>query len=85
MSLDPTKLTGGDTTLAQAVYLANLFAQKGTCNCTACQLLRKSTEGMIAQVLGGLGGGPQVGLDEAARQILKTPPVTELDGQEGQA
>jgi hypothetical protein len=42
----------GDQGLAQSIYLANLFAAKGTCQCEACQLLRNSTDGMIKQVLG---------------------------------
>lgn len=46
-----------DQGLAQAIYLANMFAQRGTCQCTACQLLRKSTDGMIKQVLGNTGPG----------------------------
>jgi hypothetical protein len=45
-------MPNGDQGLAQAIYLANMFAQRGTCQCTACQLLRQSTDGMIKQVLG---------------------------------
>ena len=41
----------GDQGLAQSIYLANMFAQRNTCQCTACQLLRKATDGMIKQVL----------------------------------
>lgn len=43
----------GDDGLAKSVYLAQMFAQRGTCQCEACQLLRKATDGMISQVLGG--------------------------------
>jgi hypothetical protein len=51
----------GDQSLAQAIYLANMFAQRGTCQCTACQLLRQSTDGMIKQVLGKPTGIPAQG------------------------
>jgi hypothetical protein len=44
----------GDQKLAQSIYLANMFAQRGTCQCRACQLLRQSTDEMINQVLGKL-------------------------------
>jgi hypothetical protein len=47
----------GDKEFAQYIYLANMYAQKGECKCDACQLLRKSTEGMINMALKGLGGG----------------------------
>ena len=51
----------GDTNLAQSIYLANMFAQRGTCQCTACKLLRQATDGMISQVLGGQSpGGDQL-------------------------
>jgi hypothetical protein len=54
----------GDQALAQTIYLANLYAQKGTCQCDACQLLRQSTEAMIKQVLGRSAPG-QGGVDPA--------------------
>lgn len=37
--------------IAQAVYLAQLQAAKGTCNCPACQLLRKATDAMTQEML----------------------------------
>lgn len=46
-------MPNGDDGLAKSVYLAQMFAQRGTCQCEACQLLRKATDGMISQVLGG--------------------------------
>jgi len=55
-------MPGDDSELAQTIYLANMFAQRGTCKCTACQLLRKSTDSMIAQVL-GTPGSTVPGLD----------------------
>lgn len=51
-------MANGDQGLAQAIYLANMFAQRGTCQCTACQLLRQSTDGMIKQVLGKTTAAP---------------------------
>jgi microcystin-dependent protein len=47
----------GDNTLAQIIYLANNFAQRGTCQCQACQLLRKATDTMTAQILGSTSPG----------------------------
>ena len=58
----------GDSALAQSVYLAQMFAQKGTCNCEACQLLRKATEGMISQFLGGALPGAGTGMAELVKQ-----------------
>jgi hypothetical protein len=55
----------GDTKLAQSIYLANMFAQRGTCQCTACKLLRQATDGMISQVLGNPAAGPG-GVDPVA-------------------
>lgn len=40
-----------DQSLAQSIYLANMFAQRKTCDCTACKLLRRSTDVMINQAL----------------------------------
>jgi hypothetical protein len=60
----------GDQSLAQAIYLANMFAQRGTCQCTACQLLRQSTDGMIKQVLGKPTGIPAQGDLAALAQSL---------------
>jgi hypothetical protein len=58
-------MPGEDQGLAQSIYLANMFAQRNTCQCTACQLLRKATDGMIKQVLTPSAPG-QGGLDPAA-------------------
>lgn len=38
-------------TLAQAVFLAQLEAVKGKCDCKACQILRKASDSMTAQFL----------------------------------
>lgn len=37
--------------MAQAVYLAQLEASKGKCNCKACKILRKATSRMTAEFL----------------------------------
>lgn len=46
----------GDQNLAQAFYLAQLYAARGTCKCKACQLLRKVSEEMTEQMIGSSGG-----------------------------
>jgi hypothetical protein len=63
-------MSNGDQGLAQAIYLANMFAQRGTCQCTACQLLRQSTDGMIKQVLGKTTTAPVQGDLTALAQSL---------------
>lgn len=49
-------MPNGDTNMAQLIYLAQLEAQKGECNCRTCQLLRKVTDQMTAQILGSSPG-----------------------------
>jgi predicted TIM-barrel enzyme len=69
----------GDQGLAQSIYLANLFAQKGTCQCEACQLLRQSTEAMINQVL-KKPGSAQSQVDPAlVAQVIKQLGNTTLE------
>jgi microcystin-dependent protein len=68
----------GDNTLAQIVYLANNFAQRGTCQCQACQLLRKATDMMTAQVLGAANFGPgQNSLADVAKVLGAQPETRE--------
>ncbi len=43
--------TSSKSQAAQYLYLAQLDAQKGSCNCKACQLLRKSNDAMVADAL----------------------------------
>ena len=70
----------GDQGLAQSIYLANLFAQKGTCQCEACQLLRQSTEAMIKQVL-GKPGSAQSQVDPAlVAKVIQQLGGTTLEG-----
>lgn len=44
-------MPNGDSNLAQAIYLAQLYAARGECDCKACQLMRGVTEAMMAQML----------------------------------
>jgi hypothetical protein len=43
---------GTNNELAQAVYLAQLFAARNTCKCKACRLLRQASDSMMDQMLG---------------------------------
>ncbi len=36
--------------MAQGVYIAQLFAAKGSCKCAACRALRMATDSMIAEI-----------------------------------
>jgi len=45
-------MPNGDNSMAQAIYLAQLFAARGTCKCKACQLLRKVSDDMTDEMLG---------------------------------
>jgi hypothetical protein len=69
-------MPNGDTQLAQSIYLANMFAQRGTCQCEACKLLRQATDGMIAQVLGKGGAGPGI----PTADIMRTLGGSQLSG-----
>lgn len=68
--------------LAQAFYLANMFAQKGTCNCEACQLLRQCTDGMIKQALGGITPGAGPGIQEVMKAAQAGADLKEPSSQE---
>ena len=48
---------GTDNELAQAVYLAQLFAARNTCKCKACRLLRQASDSMMDQMLAGKSKG----------------------------
>lgn len=76
-------MPNADTQLAQSIYLANMFAQKGTCQCKACQLLRQATDGMISQVLGGGGANPGAAMAEIAKGLGVTDPLSSLGDQGG--
>lgn len=38
--------------MAQAVYMAQVEANKGECDCKVCQILRKGNDAMVSQFLG---------------------------------
>lgn len=82
MAIDPAKLTGGDNTLAQSIYLANMYAQRGECQCIACQLLRQSTDGMIKQMLGGGDPSSQLELAKLVKQMGGGDPSVDPTAQE---
>jgi hypothetical protein len=52
---------------AQYLYLAQLDAQKGSCNCKACQLLRKSNDAMVTDALAPAADPQGVALAAAAK------------------
>jgi len=58
--------------LAQAIYLAQLEAAKGTCKCKVCQLMRKASKNMVDQFLAtGTALTPNPGEDTVPE--LNTP------------
>ena len=44
-------MPNGKDTMAQAVYLAQLQACKGSCKCNVCQILRKAADRMSEDFL----------------------------------
>ena len=48
-------MAGNQDTMAQAVFLAQLEAAKGTCKCNTCRILRRASTMMTAQFLGQSG------------------------------
>lgn len=64
-------MPNGDSELAQGVYAAQLFAARGTCDCTACQLLRSVADRMAAQILKGTPGGGVPGTNISTGDVLK--------------
>lgn len=54
----------GKSQYAQAVYLAQLQACKGSCKCKACELLRKAADAMTEETLNPAPGNP-VGVEDA--------------------
>jgi len=62
---------GKSDIMAQAVYLAQLEAQRGNCKCNTCRILRKATKAMTAQFLGeteGANPGAQEVIQKVSRQ-----------------
>jgi len=60
----------GKSQYAQAIYLAQLQACKGTCKCRACQLLRKAADAMTEETLNPAPGNP--GGIQDAMELLKS-------------
>lgn len=59
-----------DQGFAQMIYLAQMFAQKNTCQCEACQLMRKATDGMISQMIKGVPASEADSVQSAIQQAL---------------
>jgi len=74
-------MRNGDNAMAQAVYLAQLFAARNTCNCEACQLLRKVSADMTADFL---GEPPNRAARRQAARRTKTAPHTDHYAIEGE-
>ena len=55
--------------MAQAVFLAQLEAAKGKCNCKACAILRRSSDMMTASFLNPQAASPAV--DENVTKTLE--------------
>ena len=62
-------MPNGKSKYAQAVYLAQLQACKGSCKCQSCQLLRKAADAMTEETLNPTPGNP--GGIEDALELLK--------------
>lgn len=57
-------MVDGKSQYAQAVYLAQLQACKGSCKCNPCQLLRKAADAMTEETLKPTPGNPP-GVEDA--------------------
>lgn len=76
-------MSNGDTKLAQAIYLANMYAQRKECDCQACKLLRQATDGMIQAFLGGAGPGQGLDMTQLVKQAQGQGQVSEaLTGED---
>lgn len=51
-------MPNGKSQYAQAVYLAQLQACKGSCKCKSCELLRKAADVMTEETLNPTPGNP---------------------------
>ena len=57
-------MPNGKSQYAQAVYLAQLQACKGSCKCKSCQLLRKAADSMTEETLNPVKSNP-MGVEDA--------------------
>ena len=78
-------MPNGKSQYAQAVYLAQLQACKGSCKCKPCELLRKAADHMTEETLHPTPGNP-LGVEDAMETLkaagydvtgLPVPEVTE--------
>jgi hypothetical protein len=67
---------GKKDTMAQAVYLAQLEANRGTCKCKVCRILRKGSEEAADAFLAAKSPAPVV---DPALVAGLTPPGAEED------
>jgi len=61
-------MPNGKSQYAQAVYLAQLQACKGSCKCNPCQLLRKAADAMTEETLNPTPGNP-AGVQDALEMV----------------
>uniref|UniRef100_A0A6H1ZR50 Uncharacterized protein n=1 Tax=viral metagenome TaxID=1070528 RepID=A0A6H1ZR50_9ZZZZ len=61
-------MPNGKSQYAQAVYLAQLQACKGSCKCKSCELLRKAADAMTEETLNPTPGNPG-GLEDAMTML----------------
>ena len=61
-------MPNGRDTMAQAVYLAQLQACKGKCQCNVCQILRKAADQMSEDFLNP-SGSELPGIKEAKSMV----------------
>ncbi|MBA7582985.1 hypothetical protein ES708_24923 [subsurface metagenome] len=61
-------MPNGKSQYAQAVYLAQLQACKGSCKCRSCQLLRKAADSMTEETLNPTPANPG-GVEDALAML----------------
>jgi len=77
-------MTNGKSQYAQAVYLAQLQACKGSCKCRPCELLRKAADAMTEETLNPTPGNP-AGVEDALEMVRAAGyDVTEPPGPGGE-
>jgi len=76
-------MPNGKSQYAQAVYMAQLQACKGSCKCKPCELLRKSADAMTEETLNPTPGNP--GGIEDALALIKEAGYDVSGGPEAEA
>jgi len=69
----------GNDQMAQSFYLAQLQACKGSCKCNVCQILRKASDQMSAQLLKG-DGKDTPSLEDSMNDLIKAGYKIEAPG-----